>query len=128
MSQNIISIGDVAQSLNIKLDSGQTQTSKILDELGKEIKLNSSNSLLKIFSKAKKIKGVYLYGGVGRGKSMMMDIFFQNIKFEKKRRLHFHDFMKEIHSEIFITGKKNTNQDPVAVSYTHLTLPTICSV
>ena len=115
MSQNIISIEDVAQSLNIKLDSGQTQTSKILDELGKEIKLNSSNSLFKIFSKAKKIKGVYLYGGVGRGKSMMMDIFFQNIKFEKKRRLHFHDFMKEIHSKIFITGKKNTNQDPVEI-------------
>ncbi len=45
MSQNIISIEDVAQSLNIKLDSGQTQTSKILDELGKEIKLNSSNSI-----------------------------------------------------------------------------------
>ena len=37
MSQNIISIENVAQSLNIKLDSGQTQTSKILDELGKEI-------------------------------------------------------------------------------------------
>ena len=41
MSQNIISIEDVAHSLNIKLDSGQIQTSKILDQLSKEIKLIS---------------------------------------------------------------------------------------
>ncbi len=115
MTQKITSIEDVAQSLNIKLDSGQIQTSKILDELSKEIKLNFSNSILNFFSRTKKIKGTYLYGGVGRGKSMMMDIFFQNIKFEKKRRLHFHDFMKEIHSEIFVTGKTNANVDPIEV-------------
>ena len=115
MSQNIISIEYVAQSLNIQLDSGQIQTSKVLDQLNKEIKINSNNSLLNFFSKTKKIKGVYLYGGVGRGKSMIMDIFFQNVNFEKKRRLHFHDFMKEIHSEIFLTGKKNTNEDPVEI-------------
>ncbi len=115
MTENIISIEDVAQSLNIELDIGQIQTSKVLDQLNKEIKLNSNNSLLNFFSKAKKIKGVYLYGGVGRGKSMIMDIFFQNVKFDKKRRLHFHDFMKEIHSEIFVTGKNNTNEDPVEI-------------
>tara|TARA_B100000131_G_scaffold314837_2_gene352298 strand:- start:1526 stop:2587 length:1062 start_codon:yes stop_codon:yes gene_type:complete len=115
VTQNIISIEDVAHSLNIQLDSGQIRTSKVLDQLSKEIKLNSSNSLLNFFSKTKKTKGVYLYGGVGRGKSMMMDIFFHNIKFEKKRRLHFHDFMKEIHNEIFVTGKKNTDEDPVEI-------------
>ncbi len=115
MTQNLISIEDVAQNLNIQLDSGQIQTSKLLDQLNKEIKLNSNNSLLNFFSKTKKIRGIYLYGGVGRGKSMIMDIFFQNLKFEKKRRLHFHDFMKEIHSEIFAAGRKNTNEDPVEI-------------
>ena len=54
MTQNIISIEDVAHSLNIQLDSGQIRTSKALDQLSKEIKLNSSNSLLNFFSKLKR--------------------------------------------------------------------------
>ena len=55
MTQNIISIEDVAHSLNIQLDSGQTRTSKALDQLSEEIMQNSSNSLLKFFSKGKKM-------------------------------------------------------------------------
>jgi len=45
-------------------------------------------------------KGVYFWGGVGRGKSFIMDCFFDAINIEKKTRLHFHEFMREVHREL----------------------------
>lgn len=58
------------------------------------------------------IKGLYLYGGVGRGKSMLMDMFFYTVHVEKKRRVHFHEFMQEVHDGIF-EARKNHTKDPI---------------
>lgn len=50
--------------------------------------------------KAPPPKGLYIYGGVGRGKSMLMDLFFDASPIKRKRRVHFHAFMQEVHDEM----------------------------
>src|ERR1700712_3501775 len=57
-------------------------------------------------------RGVYLWGGVGRGKSMLMDLLFECVQIRRKRRVHFHEFMIEVHSRLNEERKKDT-QDPV---------------
>jgi cell division protein ZapE len=62
--------------------------------------------------KATPPRGLYLWGGVGRGKSMLMDLFFANLAIARKRRVHFSEFMLEVHERIGLERKKELG-DPI---------------
>ena len=59
-----------------------------------------SNAFKKLINRPPIPRGVYLYGGVGRGKSFLMDCFFNAVPLKRKIRLHFHEFMREVHREL----------------------------
>jgi cell division protein ZapE len=65
-----------------------------------EFKQARSNPLKKLINRRPIPRGVYMYGGVGRGKSFLMDCFFQAVPLRRKTRLHFHEFMREVHREL----------------------------
>ena len=73
-----------------------------LDRLQKDLEAESSGGLLSQLFRAKKAnpQGVYMWGGVGRGKSMLMDLFVETLGIDEKRRVHFHEFMLEVDRRI----------------------------
>ena len=65
-----------------------------------DYKARRANALTKLIRHPPIPRGVYMYGGVGRGKSFLMDCFFQAVPLTRKTRLHFHEFMREVHREL----------------------------
>jgi cell division protein ZapE len=80
-----------------------------------------SSSLGWLFARHDKkapIKGLYLYGEVGRGKTMLMDLFFETSPVVRKRRVHFHAFMAEVHDRIYALRRQMkrgeiADEDPI---------------
>ncbi len=65
-----------------------------------DYKARRGNALTKLLMRPAIPRGVYMWGGVGRGKSFLMDCFFQAVPLTRKTRLHFHEFMREVHREL----------------------------
>jgi cell division protein ZapE len=63
-------------------------------------KTKRANRIKKIINHPDIPRGVYMYGGVGRGKSFLMDCFYSAVPIVRKTRLHFHEFMREVHREL----------------------------
>jgi cell division protein ZapE len=67
--------------------------------------------LKKYFHKTKSVQGFYLWGNVGVGKTMLMDLFYNNLPFAQKQRIHFHAFMRWVHQQLKEhQGQKNPLQ------------------
>ena len=78
----------------LRADPAQARALQALIRLNRDLEAAGEPRL---FRKSKAQRGVYLYGPVGRGKSMLMDLFYETAPVEKKRRVHFHVFMGEVH-------------------------------
>jgi cell division protein ZapE len=92
--------GERVQRGEIKPDPAQQAAIEALARLEADLNEQGEASAFSFFRKPKAPRGVYLWGPVGRGKSMLMDLFFQSAPAAKKRRVHFYAFMTEVHGLI----------------------------
>ena len=84
-------------------DPAQLRAVDALDRCAREwahFKEKRSNAFKKLINRPDIPRGVYMYGGVGRGKSFLMDCFYNAVPLKRKTRLHFHEFMREVHREL----------------------------
>ncbi len=90
-------------------DAGQADMVQRLGALASALQQHrlsrKSSALGWLFAKKSQndsIKGLYIQGDVGRGKTMLMDLFFESLDIKRKRRAHFHSFMSDVHERIYI--------------------------
>jgi len=84
-------------------DPAQLRAVEALDRCAREwaeFKEQRSNVFKKLINRPEIPRGVYMFGGVGRGKSFLMDCFYTAVPIVRKTRLHFHEFMREVHREL----------------------------
>lgn len=84
----------------------------IHDEILAQRRHGVLRKLWRRFRPAPPVRGLYVYGGVGRGKTFMMDLFFDGLPIKRKQRLHFHRFMGRVHAEL---ATLKDVEDPLSV-------------
>ena len=115
MTSDVVSLYE--QSLTKRgfvADPSQRRAAERLQQLYEEwsaYKARRSNALKRLVVKPPIPKGVYLWGPVGRGKSFLMDAFYLCVPLVRKRRVHFHHFMREIHREL---DEVKGTEDPIS--------------
>ncbi len=115
---------DIAKG-TLHYDAAQEKIAQRLTLLNQELASYKPRSL-PFFKKPPRPRGVYLWGSVGRGKSMLMDIFYKTAPLSHKKRLHFHAFMQDVHERLDRVrqgthmpqnhhrhGRKKESEDPV---------------
>jgi cell division protein ZapE len=84
-------------------DEAQMRAANALQDLYTSLlsfKVQRGSTLKRLLNPPKPPKGVYFWGGVGRGKSFLMDCFYDSVPYRRKKRLHFHAFMQQIHRDL----------------------------
>jgi cell division protein ZapE len=112
-----------SQSHDFESDPAQIAVLNHLDRLHGEMenyrqyRQGKINRLVTNFGGGKKPpRGLYIWGSVGRGKSLMMDAFFNVSTLKRKRRVHFHEFMREIHAEMLAHSGEEDPLDAVSTT------------
>jgi cell division protein ZapE len=103
----------------LRTDPEQEAAAERLDRLAQELEaVPRKGSILwrALGRRPEPPRGVYLWGGVGRGKSMLMDLLFDCVDIRRKRRVHFHEFMLEVHERLNAERKRNSADPVVAVA------------
>ena len=103
------------QARGYQADPAQLHAVDALDRCARDwvaYKAQRSNAFKKLIHRPEVPRGVYMYGGVGRGKSFIMDCFFNAVPLQRKTRLHFHEFMREVHRQLH---ELKGVQDPLEV-------------
>src|SRR6185437_11026778 len=100
----------------IEVDAGQALLARRIAELARRLDrrrlAQKSSSLGWLFGRrdpAAPLKGLYIYGEVGRGKTMLMDVFFTTSPVMRKRRAHFHEFMTDVHERVHAFRQDGNN-------------------
>lgn len=113
----------------LKPDAEQEAAARRLDALQSELEAKPSKEGLfgRIFGKASAPlpRGLYVWGNVGRGKSMLMDLFFACLAIPDKRRAHFHEFMLDIHARLRVERAREVG-DPIAPVVASIASETRC--
>jgi len=113
---------DLVAGGEIARDAAQVEAARKFDLLSRRLAGSRSpgrgSALRRLFaqgSSEKPIKGLYIYGEVGRGKTMLMDEFYTVAVSKRKRRAHFHEFMADVHERVHAARQASKNGDPIAV-------------
>src|SRR4051794_8129558 len=101
-----------------------TRLTRLEERLAQHPLSRKSSHLGWLFSRsrpAEPLKGLYIHGDVGRGQTMLMDLFFAASELRRKRRAHFHEFMADVHERVHIYRQKIksgeiTNDDPIGLT------------
>ncbi|MDR2239327.1 MAG: AFG1 family ATPase [Zoogloeaceae bacterium] len=104
------------QSRRIVPDSAQRAAAGRLQRLYDDLvafKHKRRSKLRKLIINPPLPRGIYLWGGVGRGKSLLMDCFFETVPYQRKRRVHFHAFMREVHERLRELHALKAEADPL---------------
>lgn len=99
----------------LRPDPDQRAAAERLDALQRELEAvpPRGSTLWKMLRRPPEpARGVYMWGGVGRGKSMLMDLFFDSVQVHRKRRAHFHEFMLDVHERLREV-RKGEKGDPI---------------
>ena len=130
MSRMLARYEELIADGQLQADTAQRAAAQRLQQLQDELEAPlPKKTLFERFTGARSARpdprGVYMWGGVGRGKSMIMDLFVETLAIERKRRVHFHAFMLEV-AALVAEARKNQVKDPLTAVATQLSREIRC--